>query len=224
MRRMWQLRHRASDGWHRGGGAVPAPRYPRRVRGVMGPSAIRRRALAPSREVHGRRAWAGDRPPRWEYAKHARAPRTPRADQDGRGRRLTLDGTLAGWGETIALIAALFVLDLFVSRPGHAHARVATARAPASMQSLAARGSMSPDAITGRPCHSARGLPHKRRFRGDHDCRGPAARPRRVPAVIVGPGWRRPRDRHSAARRPENRRPSTQSTLRPRSWPPPAGR
>src|SRR4051794_8663726 len=29
--------------------------------------------------------------------------------------------TFAGWAATIAAIAALFVLDLFVSRPGHAH-------------------------------------------------------------------------------------------------------
>ena len=34
---------------------------------------------------------------------------------------MTLDVTLAGWAATIGLIAALFVLDLFVSRPGHAH-------------------------------------------------------------------------------------------------------
>jgi tellurite resistance protein TerC len=33
-----------------------------------------------------------------------------------------LDVTLAGWSGTIGLIAALFALDLFVSRPGHAHA------------------------------------------------------------------------------------------------------
>jgi tellurite resistance protein TerC len=33
-----------------------------------------------------------------------------------------LDVTLAGWGATIGLIAVLFVIDLFVSRPGHAHA------------------------------------------------------------------------------------------------------
>src|SRR4051812_47135282 len=32
-----------------------------------------------------------------------------------------LDVTLAGWAATIGLIAGLFVLDLFVSRPGHAH-------------------------------------------------------------------------------------------------------
>src|SRR3954452_8872225 len=30
--------------------------------------------------------------------------------------------TLAGWAATIGLIAVLFVVDLFVSRPGHAHA------------------------------------------------------------------------------------------------------
>ena len=29
--------------------------------------------------------------------------------------------TLAGWAATIGLIAALFLLDLFVTRPGHAH-------------------------------------------------------------------------------------------------------
>ena len=33
-----------------------------------------------------------------------------------------LDVTLAGWAATIGLIAVLFVVDLFVSRPGHAHA------------------------------------------------------------------------------------------------------
>jgi len=33
-----------------------------------------------------------------------------------------LDVTLAGWAATIGLIAVLFVIDLFVSRPGHAHA------------------------------------------------------------------------------------------------------
>src|SRR4051812_30689108 len=32
-----------------------------------------------------------------------------------------LDVTLAGWAATLGLIAALFVVDLFVSRPGHAH-------------------------------------------------------------------------------------------------------
>jgi tellurite resistance protein TerC len=32
-----------------------------------------------------------------------------------------LDVTFAGWAATLALIAALFVVDLFVSRPGHAH-------------------------------------------------------------------------------------------------------
>src|SRR3954447_1019252 len=32
-----------------------------------------------------------------------------------------LDVTFAGWAATLALIAGLFVLDLFVSRPGHAH-------------------------------------------------------------------------------------------------------
>jgi tellurite resistance protein TerC len=32
-----------------------------------------------------------------------------------------LDVTLAGWAATIGLIAALFALDLFVSRPGHSH-------------------------------------------------------------------------------------------------------
>jgi len=33
-----------------------------------------------------------------------------------------LDVTLAGWAATIGLIAILFAIDLFVSRPGHAHA------------------------------------------------------------------------------------------------------
>jgi tellurite resistance protein TerC len=33
-----------------------------------------------------------------------------------------LDVTLAGWAATIGLIAVLFVIDLFISRPGHAHA------------------------------------------------------------------------------------------------------
>ena len=32
-----------------------------------------------------------------------------------------LEVTFAGWAATIGLIAALFLLDLFVSRPGHAH-------------------------------------------------------------------------------------------------------
>jgi hypothetical protein len=32
-----------------------------------------------------------------------------------------LDVTFAGWAATIGLIALLFALDLFVSRPGHAH-------------------------------------------------------------------------------------------------------
>jgi tellurite resistance protein TerC len=32
-----------------------------------------------------------------------------------------LDVTLAGWAATIGLIAILFAIDLFVSRPGHAH-------------------------------------------------------------------------------------------------------
>src|SRR5919112_5819545 len=32
-----------------------------------------------------------------------------------------LEVTFAGWAITIGLIVALFVLDLFVSRPGHAH-------------------------------------------------------------------------------------------------------
>ena len=32
-----------------------------------------------------------------------------------------LEVTLAGWAATIGVIAALFALDLFVSRPGHAH-------------------------------------------------------------------------------------------------------
>jgi tellurite resistance protein TerC len=33
-----------------------------------------------------------------------------------------LDVTVAGWAATLAVIAGLFVIDLFVSRPGHAHA------------------------------------------------------------------------------------------------------
>jgi tellurite resistance protein TerC len=33
-----------------------------------------------------------------------------------------LDVTVAGWAATLGLIALLFVIDLFVSRPGHAHA------------------------------------------------------------------------------------------------------
>ena len=32
-----------------------------------------------------------------------------------------LEVTFAGWAATIGLIAALFLLDLFVTRPGHAH-------------------------------------------------------------------------------------------------------
>jgi tellurite resistance protein TerC len=32
-----------------------------------------------------------------------------------------LEVTLAGWAATVGLIAALFLLDLFVTRPGHAH-------------------------------------------------------------------------------------------------------
>ena len=32
-----------------------------------------------------------------------------------------LDVTFLGWAATIGLIAALFALDLFVSRSGHAH-------------------------------------------------------------------------------------------------------
>src|SRR3954453_17198909 len=32
-----------------------------------------------------------------------------------------LDVTVAGWAATIGLIAVLFLIDLFVSRPGHAH-------------------------------------------------------------------------------------------------------
>ena len=32
-----------------------------------------------------------------------------------------LEVTLAGWAATIGVIAALFALDLFASRPGHAH-------------------------------------------------------------------------------------------------------
>jgi tellurite resistance protein TerC len=34
---------------------------------------------------------------------------------------MELDVTIAGWAATIGLIGALFVLDLFVSRPGHEH-------------------------------------------------------------------------------------------------------
>src|SRR5690349_24042967 len=33
-----------------------------------------------------------------------------------------LDVSAAGWAATIGLIAILFAIDLFVSRPGHAHA------------------------------------------------------------------------------------------------------
>jgi tellurite resistance protein TerC len=33
-----------------------------------------------------------------------------------------LDVTVVGWAATIGLIAVLFIIDLFVSRPGHAHA------------------------------------------------------------------------------------------------------
>ena len=32
-----------------------------------------------------------------------------------------LEVTFAGWAATIGLIVILFALDLFVSRPGHAH-------------------------------------------------------------------------------------------------------
>src|SRR4029079_19004938 len=32
-----------------------------------------------------------------------------------------LNVSFAGWGATLGLIAALFLLDLFVTRPGHAH-------------------------------------------------------------------------------------------------------
>jgi hypothetical protein len=32
-----------------------------------------------------------------------------------------LEVTLSGWAATIGLIVGLFALDLFVSRPGHAH-------------------------------------------------------------------------------------------------------
>ena len=35
---------------------------------------------------------------------------------------LVLDVTHAGWAATIGVIVMLFALDLFVSRPGHAHA------------------------------------------------------------------------------------------------------
>jgi tellurite resistance protein TerC len=34
---------------------------------------------------------------------------------------MELDVTIVGWAATLGLIAALFVLDLFVSRPGHEH-------------------------------------------------------------------------------------------------------
>jgi tellurite resistance protein TerC len=34
---------------------------------------------------------------------------------------MDLDVTFAGWAATLGLIAALFLLDLFVSRPGHTH-------------------------------------------------------------------------------------------------------
>jgi hypothetical protein len=37
------------------------------------------------------------------------------------GDRAMLDDTFAGWAATVGLIAALFLLDLFVTRPGHAH-------------------------------------------------------------------------------------------------------
>src|SRR3954453_19081760 len=33
-----------------------------------------------------------------------------------------LEGSFAGWAATIGAIVVLFVVDLFVSRPGHAHA------------------------------------------------------------------------------------------------------
>ncbi len=32
-----------------------------------------------------------------------------------------LEVTFTGWAATVGLIAALFLLDLFVTRPGHAH-------------------------------------------------------------------------------------------------------
>ena len=35
--------------------------------------------------------------------------------------RSMLEVTFVGWAATLALIAALFILDLFISRPGHAH-------------------------------------------------------------------------------------------------------
>jgi tellurite resistance protein TerC len=35
--------------------------------------------------------------------------------------RSMLEVTFVGWATTLALIAALFILDLFISRPGHAH-------------------------------------------------------------------------------------------------------
>jgi hypothetical protein len=86
----------------------------------------------------GRPARAGD-----EHAL-GHAPRMARrtwpsdtASQLGGGRRISgalagfgapasmdrsmLEVTFLGWAATLALIAALFILDLFISRPGHAH-------------------------------------------------------------------------------------------------------
>ena len=46
------------------------------------------------------------------------SPATPvRYAGDERAREVTF----AGWAATVGLIAALFLLDLFVTRPGHAH-------------------------------------------------------------------------------------------------------
>jgi TerC family integral membrane protein len=40
---------------------------------------------------------------------------------EARGHTRMLEVTIAGWAGTIGLIVGLFVLDLFASRPGHAH-------------------------------------------------------------------------------------------------------
>ena len=48
-----------------------------------------------------------------------RAPRLRRTCQHG--ARSMLEVTFVRWVATLALIAALFILDLVVSRPGHAH-------------------------------------------------------------------------------------------------------
>ena len=49
-----------------------------------------------------------------------------------------LEVTFAGWAATIGLIAVLFVIDLFVSRPGHAHA-VGFREPPSSSSGTATR-------------------------------------------------------------------------------------